>query len=76
MHTLFAIEDMFGLKIDELDGEMVLRLDRFSPEFPELYDKFHAWLQEAKNLRVGRSRKISMMTGATNIRNSIHISSQ
>ena len=57
MHTLFAIEDMYGLKIDELDGEMVLRLDRFTPEFPELYDKFRAWLQEAKKLKDGEITK-------------------
>ena len=57
MHTLFAIEDMYGLKIDELDGEMVLRLDRFTPEFPELYDKFRSWLQEAKKLKGGEISK-------------------
>ena len=48
---------MYGLKIDELDGEMVLRLDRFTPEFPELYDKFRSWLQEAKKLKCGEISK-------------------
>ena len=57
MHTLFAIEDMYGLKIDELDGEMVLRLDRFTPEFPKLYDKFRSWLQEAKKRKDGEITK-------------------
>lgn len=28
MHTLFALEDLQGLKIDRLDGEVCLRLDR------------------------------------------------
>ena len=28
MHTFFALEDMYGLKIDEMDGEVVLRLDK------------------------------------------------
>ena len=28
MHTLFAIEDMYGIKIGEIDGEVCLRLDR------------------------------------------------
>lgn len=28
MHTLFALEDIYGLKIDDLDGEICLRLDR------------------------------------------------
>ena len=27
MHTLFALEDMYGLKIGEIDGEVCLRLD-------------------------------------------------
>lgn len=57
MHTLFAIEDMYGLKIGELDGEMVLRLDKFTPEFPELYDKFRAWLLEAEKLKNGEITK-------------------
>ena len=28
MHTLFALEDMYGLKIGEIDGEICLRLDK------------------------------------------------
>ena len=27
MHTLFALEDMYGLKIGKIDGEVCLRLD-------------------------------------------------
>lgn len=57
MHTLFAIEDMYGLKIGELDGEMVLRLDKFTPEFPELYDKFRSWLLTEKKLKAGEITK-------------------
>ena len=30
MHTLFALEDMYGLKIGEIDGEVCLRLDKFN----------------------------------------------
>ena len=36
---------------------MVLRLDRFTPEFPELYDKFRSWLQETKKLKGGEISK-------------------
>lgn len=57
MHTLFALEDMYGLKIGQLDGEMVLRLDRFTPEFPELFDKFRAWLLEAEKYKNGEITK-------------------
>ena len=28
MHTLFALEDIYGLKIGEIDGEVCLRLDK------------------------------------------------
>ena len=28
MHTLFTLEDVYGLKIDDIDGEICLRLDR------------------------------------------------
>ena len=39
MHTLFALEDMYGLKIGEIDGEVCLRLDKstgstYSPPTP------------------------------------------
>ena len=28
MHTLFALEDLYGLKINSIDGELCLALDR------------------------------------------------
>ena len=28
MHTLFALEDIYGLKIDKLDDEVCIRLDK------------------------------------------------
>ena len=28
MHTLFTLEDLYGLHIDEIDGELCLRLDK------------------------------------------------
>lgn len=48
MHTLFALEDMYGLKIGEIDGEVCLRLDR-SVTVPgsQLDTMFHAWQQQA-----------------------------
>ena len=57
MHTLFALEDMYGLKIGMLDGEMVLRLDKFTPEFPALYDRFRAWMLETEKLKNGKITK-------------------
>ena len=39
MHTLFALEDMYGLKIGEIDGEVCLRLDKSrGSDFRNLFD--------------------------------------
>lgn len=42
MHTLFAIEDMYGLKIEENDGEVCLRLDETAnSSYTSIFDMFH-----------------------------------
>ena len=33
MHTLFALEDMYGLKIKDIDGELCLCLDKSNTSF-------------------------------------------
>ena len=44
MHTLFALEDMYGLKIGEIDGEVCLRLDKSTGStYSSMFDMFHAW---------------------------------
>lgn len=53
MHTLFALEDMYGIKIGEIDGELCLRLDREHREYQHLFTPFHAWLQMAAKLESG-----------------------
>lgn len=51
MHTLFALEDMYGLKIGEIDGEVCLRLDRsITAPGSQLDTMFHAWQQQAAKL--------------------------
>ena len=58
MHTFFALEDMYGLKIDEMDGEVVLRLDKSDYSTYSSMDKMlRAWLAEAKKLENGESTK-------------------
>ena len=44
MHTLFAIEDLYGLQIGKLDGELCLRFDRQRAKM-RLHDDFDAWYQ-------------------------------
>ena len=53
MHTLFALEDMYGIKIGEIDGELCLRLDREHREYQHLFEPFHTWQQMAAKLEAG-----------------------
>ena len=58
MHTFFALEDMYGLKIDEMDGEVVLRLDKSDySTYSSMEKMLRAWLAEAKKLEDGKSTK-------------------
>lgn len=53
MHTLFALEDMYGLKIGEIDGELCLKLDKEHKEYQHLFTPFLAWQQMASKLESG-----------------------
>ena len=53
MHTLFALEDMYGIMIGEIDGELCLRLDREHREYQHLFEPFHTWQQMAAKLESG-----------------------
>ena len=53
MHSLFALEDMYGIKIGEIDGELCLRLDREHKEYQHLFEPFHAWQQMTAKLESG-----------------------
>ena len=58
MHTLFALEDMYGLKIGEIDGEVCLRLDKSDySTYSSMNKMLRAWLAEAKKLENGESTK-------------------
>ena len=57
IHTLFTLEDMYGLKIGEIDGEICLRLDKHSKNYLSLFDMFLAWNTEAGKLESGEITK-------------------
>ena len=58
MHTLFAIEDLYGLKIDTLDGEAVLRLDKSKGQtYLSMFEMFSAWAEQAGKLKSGEITK-------------------
>lgn len=54
MHTLFTLEDRYGLKIDEADGEVCLKVAvRKSNDAAELHKMLCAWLQVYAMLKAG-----------------------
>ncbi len=53
MHTLFAVEDIYGLHIDEIDGQICLRLDKFNESYSSMFDMFYAWQEEYAKLQSG-----------------------
>ena len=50
-HTLFALEDLYGLRIGEIDGEVCLQLDRKGINYLNMLDVFMAWQKEAEKLK-------------------------
>lgn len=58
MHTLFALEDMYGIRIGEIDGELCFRLDRTDGStFARNLDFFLPWLKQMKKLEKGEITK-------------------
>ena len=58
MHTLFALEDMYGLKIGEIDGEVCLQLDKSAGStYSTMFDMFHAWQKQSVRLEQGEITK-------------------
>lgn len=54
MHTLFTLEDVYGLYIDDLDGEICLRLDKSrGTTYANLFDMFFAWNRKKQKLNRG-----------------------
>lgn len=54
IHTLFALEDVYGLKIGEINGEVCLRLDKSALT---MFDMLTAWQREAAKLEAGEITK-------------------
>jgi transcriptional regulator with XRE-family HTH domain len=58
MHTLFAIEDLYGFKINSIDGELCLTLDKTNGStYLSMFDMFNAWQHEAEKLKAGTITK-------------------
>ena len=58
MHTLFTLEDNYGLKISEMDGEVCLKVDvRKSKDSARLHEMLCSWQQVAAMLEAGEISK-------------------
>ena len=58
MHTLFTLEDLYGLKITELDGEVCLHLDNgMGANYITMFEMFTAWKKQAEKLKNGEISK-------------------
>ena len=56
MHTLFTLEDRYGLHIDEADGEICLKVDvRKNKDAAQLHEMLCAWRQAAAMLKAGEN---------------------
>ena len=54
MHTLFTLEDNYGLKITEQDGELSLQVDlRKNKDAARLHERLWAWREQAVKLEAG-----------------------
>lgn len=54
MHTLFTLEDRYGLTISETDGEVCLKVDvRKNKDSARLHEMLCAWRQAAAMLEAG-----------------------
>ena len=54
MHTLFALEDRYGLKVSQIDGELCLRLNKFdNKSYLSMFDMLYAWQQMSEKLASG-----------------------
>ena len=58
MHTLFALEDLYAFKIDKLEGEVCIRLDKNQgTTYLEMLQNLTAWQQVAAKYRNGDMTK-------------------
>jgi len=58
MHTLFTLEDLRGLRVTEVDGEVCIKLDKSNGKnYQEMSQMLFSWLEQAKKLEAGEITK-------------------
>ena len=57
-HTLFALEDIYGLRIDDIDGQLVLKLNKnMGNTYLSMFDIFVTWNDASKKYANGEMTK-------------------
>lgn len=57
IHTLFALEDLYGLKAELTDDGLTLRFDESVDPSSPVYDMVYAWAEQAAKLKSGEITK-------------------
>ena len=57
MHTLFALEDLYGLKTNIADGEVTLHFDVSNISDPSFFEMVTAWTEQAAKYKSGEISK-------------------
>ena len=66
MHTLFTLEDIYGIRIDRLFDEVCIRLDKgVSANYITMVEMFSSWQKQAEKLKNGEFQKRNMIISVT-----------
>ena len=58
MHTLFALEDLYGFRIDTLSDEVCIRLDKgMGTNYITMLEMFSAWQEQSEKFKNGEISK-------------------
>jgi len=68
-HILFILEDIYGIKVNSVDGKLCLIPDKTQNSiYPTLFDILNTWRQEAEKLENGEITKDEYNTWRYNYR--------
>lgn len=54
MHTLFALEDIYGFSIDESDGEICIKINKDNNNTSNIFPMLSAWKEQSDMLKAGK----------------------
>lgn len=57
MHTLFALEDTYGFRINKIEGQLCITLDTGNKSYTSLFDDLNSWQNEYQKYLDGEITK-------------------